>query len=141
MISTAKNNMVESAYNLVSSIDWENLLDADGYFSVSSVVHNDTVRDTRLPSLVTKDAIADRMRAKCNRRPDSGPDYDLGAAVFLHWEKQRMVMYLDTSGAPLSKRGYRKIPGADSEQLPTPAFSLQESIPFSPDKGHWQSYW
>ena len=103
---------VRELYNLVSSIDWENLLDADGYFSVSSVVHNDTVRDTRLPSLVTKDAIADRMRAKCNRRPDSGPDYDLGAAVFLHWEKQRMVMYLDTSGAPLSKRGYRKIPGS-----------------------------
>jgi len=103
---------VRELYDLVASIDWENLLDADGYFSVSSVVHDDTVRDTRLPSLVTKDAIADRMRAKCNRRPDSGPDYDRGAAVFLHWEKQRVVVYLDTSGAPLSKRGYRKIPGS-----------------------------
>ena len=26
---------VRELYNLVSSIDWENLLDADGYFSVS----------------------------------------------------------------------------------------------------------
>ena len=103
---------VRELYTLVSSIDWENLLEADGYFSVSSIVHNDTVRDTRLPSLVTKDAIVDRMRTKCNRRPDSGPDYDQGAAVFLHWERQRLVMYLDTSGAPLSKRGYRKIPGS-----------------------------
>ena len=103
---------VRELYNLVGSIDWENLLDADGYFSVSSVVHNDTVRDTRLPSLVTKDAIVDRIRAKCNRRPDSGPDYDQGAAVFLHWEKQRMIVYLDTSGTPLSKRGYRRIPGS-----------------------------
>ena len=103
---------VRELYNLVGSIDWENLLEADGYFSVSSIVHNDTVRDTRLPSLVTKDAIVDRMRLKCNRRPDSGADYDRGAAVFLHWEDNRMIIYLDTSGAPLSKRGYRKIPGS-----------------------------
>jgi putative N6-adenine-specific DNA methylase len=103
---------VRELYNLVASIDWENLLEADGYFSVSSIVHNDTVRDTRLPSLVTKDAIVDRMRMKCNRRPDSGSDYDRGAAVFLHWENNRMIIYLDTSGTPLSKRGYRKIPGS-----------------------------
>ena len=103
---------VRELYDHVASIDWENLIEADGYFSVASVVHNDTVRDTRLPSLITKDAIADRMRLKCNRRPDSGPDYDRGSSVFLHWEDQRAIVYLDTSGAPLSKRGYRKIPGS-----------------------------
>ena len=103
---------VRELYSLVGSIDWENLIEADGYFSVSSIVRNNTVRDTRLPSLVTKDAIVDRMRMKCNRRPDSGADYDRGAAVFLHWENNRMIIYLDTSGSPLSKRGYRKIPGS-----------------------------
>jgi len=103
---------IRELYNKVASIDWENLLDPDGYFSVSCIVHNITVRDTRMPSLVTKDAIADRMRMKCQRRPDSGPDYDQGAAVFVHWEKNRVIIYLDTSGAPLSKRGYRKIPGS-----------------------------
>lgn len=103
---------VRELYNHVGSIDWENLLDPDGYFSVSSVVHNDTVRDSRLPSLVTKDAIVDRMRMKCGRRPDSGPDYEQGAVVFVHWERQTAIIYLDTSGAPLSKRGYRKIPGS-----------------------------
>ncbi len=108
----ARCRHVRELYEHVTSIDWENLIDADDYFSVSSIVHNDTVRDTRLPSLVTKDAIADRMRNRCGRRPDSGPDYDRGAAVFLHWERDRMIIYLDTSGAPLCKRGYRKIPGS-----------------------------
>ena len=108
----ARCRHIRELYNHVASIDWENLIDADGYFSVSSIVHNDTVRDTRLPSLVTKDAIADRMRDRCGTRPDSGPDYDRGAAVFLHWERDRMIIYLDTSGAPLCKRGYRKIPGS-----------------------------
>ena len=102
---------IRDLYNLAFSIDWENLLEADGYFSVSSIVHNYTVRDTRLPSLYTKDAIADRMREKCQRRPDSG-SANIGSAVFVYWEKNEVIIYLDTSGEPLSKRGYRRIPGS-----------------------------
>ena len=102
---------IKDLYQAANSIDWENLLEADGYFSVSSIVHNYTIRDTRLPSLYTKDAIVDRMREKCQRRPDSGGE-NRGAAVFVYWERNEVVIYLDTSGEPLSKRGYRKIPGS-----------------------------
>lgn len=102
---------IRDLYQLANSIDWENLIEADGYFSVSSIVHNHTIRDTRIPSLYTKDAIADRMREKCQRRPDSGSQ-NIGSAVFVYWEKDEVIIYLDTSGEPLSKRGYRKIPGS-----------------------------
>ena len=102
---------IRDLYELVYSIDWEHHFDPDGYFSVSSIVHNQTVRDTRLPSLYTKDAIADRMRDKCQRRPNSG-GANIGAAVFVYWERNEVIVYLDTSGEPLSKRGYRKIPGS-----------------------------
>ena len=102
---------IRDLYEAVKSIDWENLLEADGYFSVSSVVHNFTIRDTRIPSLYTKDAIADRMREMCQRRPDSGGE-NIGAAIFVYWEKDQLIVYLDTSGEPLSKRGYRRIPGS-----------------------------
>ena len=107
--TTCRN--IRDLYQAVLSIDWENLLEPDGYFSVSSIVHNYTIRDTRLPSLYTKDAVADRMREKCQRRPDSGGE-NRGAAVFVYWEKDEAIIYLDTSGEPLSKRGYRKIPGS-----------------------------
>ena len=107
--TTCRN--IKDLYESVLSIDWENLMDPDGYFSVSSVVHNMTIRDTRLPSLYAKDAIADRMREKCQRRPDSGGE-NIGAAVFIYWERDELIVYLDTSGEPLSKRGYRKIPGS-----------------------------
>ena len=107
--TTCRN--IRELYQAAFSIDWENLIDADGYFSVSSIVHNFTIRDTRLPSLYTKDAIADRMREKCQRRPDSGGE-NKGAAVFVYWERDEVIIYLDTSGEPLSKRGYRKIPGS-----------------------------
>ena len=102
---------IRELYEMARSIDWENLLDPDGYFSVSSVVHNHTIRDTRIPGLYTKDAIADRMREKCQRRPDSGA-LNHGAAVFVYWERDEAIIYLDTSGEPLSKRGYRRIPGS-----------------------------
>ena len=102
---------IRDLYEAAYSIDWENLLDADGYFSVSSIVHNSSIRDTRLPSLYTKDAIADRMRDRCSRRPDSG-SANIGAAIFVYWEDETLIIYLDTSGEPLSKRGYRKIPGS-----------------------------
>ena len=107
--TTCRN--IRDLYKAVSSIDWENHLEPDGYFSVSSIVHNLTIRDTRIPSLYTKDAIADRMREKCQRRPDSGGE-NRGAAIFVYWEKDEAIIYLDTSGEPLSKRGYRRIPGS-----------------------------
>jgi putative N6-adenine-specific DNA methylase len=107
--TTCRN--IRDLYKAAYSIDWENLIEADGYFSVSSIVHNYTIRDTRLPSLYTKDAIADRMRERCQRRPDSGRE-NRGAAVFVYWEHDEIIFYLDTSGEPLSKRGYRKIPGS-----------------------------
>ena len=107
--TTCRN--IRDLYEAAYSIDWENLLEADGYFSVSSIVHNYTIRDTRLPSLYTKDAVVDRMREKCQRRPDSGGE-NRGAAIFVYWERNEAIIYLDTSGEPLSKRGYRKIPGS-----------------------------
>ena len=107
--TTCRN--IRDLYEAVRSIDWENHLEPDGYFSVSSIVHNLTIRDTRIPALYTKDAIADRMREKCQRRPDSGGE-NRGAAVFVYWEKNEAIVYLDTSGEPLSKRGYRRIPGS-----------------------------
>lgn len=110
LIRTTCRN-IRDLYEKVKSIDWENLLEPDGYFSVSSIVHNFTIRDTRIPSLYTKDAIVDRMREKCQRRPDSGGE-NYGAAVFVYWEQNEVIVYLDTSGEPLSKRGYRKIPGS-----------------------------
>ncbi len=97
-------------YEDVYSIDWENLLEADGYFTVNSVVRNETIRDTRMPSLKAKDAIADRMRDRCGGRPDSGRE-TFGAAVFVYWVDNELIVYIDTSCEPLSKRGYRKMPG------------------------------
>lgn len=97
-------------YAQVHMVPWEQWIAPDGYVSISShVTNNDSIRDTRYANVRVKDAIVDRMRAKCGRRPDSGPD-DTGTVVFLHWNGDACKLYLDTSGEPLNRRGYRKLP-------------------------------
>jgi putative N6-adenine-specific DNA methylase len=113
-------------YNDVMTIPWENYLDAEGYFTVNSVVYNDTVHDTRLPALKTKDAIADRMRARQGRRPDSGREF-IGASVFIFWEREKLEVYLDTTGEALSRRGYRKLPWKAPMQETLAAACILES--------------
>jgi 23S rRNA G2445 N2-methylase RlmL len=70
---------------------------------------NPLITDSRFVNVKVKDAIVDRIREKCNARPDSGPDKDK-AVVHVYWKNDQAIVYIDTSGDRLSMRGYRKIP-------------------------------
>ena len=99
----------EELYSQASKIGWEEFLSADEYLCVTSSVDNPSIRDSRYANVKCKDAIVDRLRQKLGRRPDSGPQRT-GAVVDLFWQGTSCRIYLDTSGEPLSHRGYRKIP-------------------------------
>ena len=102
----------EILYRKINSIPWENLLHDSGkagYFCVTSIADNPLITDSRFVNVRVKDAIVDRMRDKCGRRPDSGPDKDK-AVVNVYWKNNKADIYLDTSGERLALRGYRKIP-------------------------------
>jgi Predicted N6-adenine-specific DNA methylase len=88
---------------------WEDIIPVDGYLTVDSSVQNDHVRDERYVNQKAKDAIVDRILEQEGRRPNSGPD-PIGACVFIHWRGTEVTVYIDTTGAPLSRRGYRKMP-------------------------------
>jgi putative N6-adenine-specific DNA methylase len=99
----------DDLYESVSRIPWEDSIPEDGYISVTSSVENLTIRDSRFANVRCKDAIVDRMQRKYGKRPDSGPERDR-TVIALYWKDEECAVYLDTSGEPLSKRGYRKIP-------------------------------
>jgi len=100
----------DELYDELVKIPWEDYIREDGYFTVTSTVSNPTIRDTRFAGLKCKDAICDRIRETCGGiRPDSGAE-PKGVVVYLYWKNSRGAIYLDTSGVPLSKRGYRRIP-------------------------------
>jgi len=103
-------NHPDILYREVISVDWENIVPADGYICVTSVVHTSTIKDTRFANLKCKDAIVDRMAQKNGKRCDSGSERD-NTVVHLYWNEDRCMLYIDTSGQPLTKRGYRLNPG------------------------------
>lgn len=104
-----KANNADELYRGLSAVAWEEYVPEDGYLCVTSSVENETIRDTRFASLKCKDAIVDRIKDKRGKRPDSGPERDR-SVVHLYWKDDHCVVYLDTSGETLSRRGYRKIP-------------------------------
>ncbi|MEO6490324.1 MAG: class I SAM-dependent RNA methyltransferase [Ferruginibacter sp.] len=97
-------------YNNLLEYEWENLIPADGYFSISSNVSNETITNNLFANVKVKDAIADRFRNKTGSRPDSGPEINR-VVIHLYWKDNIAELFLDTSGETLSKHGYRKIPG------------------------------
>ena len=99
----------DALYRAVSEAAWEEYIAEDEYVSVTSSVDNPTIRDSRYANVKCKDAIVDRIKGKRGQRPDSGPDQDR-VVVNLYWKDERCSLYFDTSGEPLSRRGYRKIP-------------------------------
>ncbi len=99
----------DELYREVSAMEWEDLIPEDGYLCVTSTVDNPTIRDTRFANVKCKDAIVDRIKSVRGRRPDSGSERDQ-TVVHLFWKNETSSLFVDTSGEPLSRRGYRKIP-------------------------------
>jgi len=99
----------DELYEKMLKIEWEEYIPEDGYICVTSSVENPTIQDSRFANLKCKDAIVDRIKAKRGFRPDSGPRRDR-TVIHIYWKDELCQAFLDTSGEPLSRRGYRKIP-------------------------------
>lgn len=109
-INSFKANSPDELYTALVAMEWEELIDFSGYFSVTSNVDNPTITTPLFANLKVKDAIVDRFREKKNIRPNSGSDANK-TVVHLYWKDDEVDVFLDTSGETLAKHGYRKIPG------------------------------
>src|ERR1700743_1545651 len=107
--SFTANNPQELYDNLVK-IEWEELIDFSGYFSVTSNVNNEHITTPLFANVKVKDAIVDRIKSVKGVRPNSGPDVNK-TVIHLYWQDDEAEVFLDTSGETLAKHSYRKIPG------------------------------
>lgn len=103
-------NDPDELYSQLVNIQWEHLIKADGYFSVTSNVFHPTIQTSLYANLRVKDAIVDRLRKETGKRPSTGSDLT-GAVVYLFWKHEEAEVFIDTSGETLAKHGYRKLPG------------------------------
>ena len=100
----------DALYKTLLDFEWENIIPAEGYFSITSNVDNETITNNLFANVKVKDAIVDRFRNKTGQRPNSGPELNK-TVIHLYWKEAIAELFIDTSGETLSKHGYRKIPG------------------------------
>lgn len=124
-LKSFRANDPKELYDGLSHIAWEEIIPFDGYFSVTSNVHNETITTPLFANVKVKDAIVDRIKEKKGLRPNSGPDLHR-AVIHLHWIEERAEIFIDTSGETLAKHGYRKHPGK-APMLEALAFSVVDA--------------
>ena len=100
----------DDIYNAASAVAWEMWFTAKQSFRVEITAQHSPLKSLNFATLRVKDAIADRFRDKSGVRPDvdtQRPD----VRVHLHLTEKQLFLYLDTSGEPLFKRGWREDKG------------------------------
>jgi putative N6-adenine-specific DNA methylase len=94
-------------YDVVRAIDWPRHFDAKRTLRVDVAATRSPLTSLEFATLRTKDAVCDRQRAAAGIRPSvdkRAPDVRL----HVHLTEREATVYLDTSGEPLFKRGYRR---------------------------------
>ncbi len=93
-------------YQLAGRVAWEQLLQSSQTIAVEAVGRTMSLRSTVFAAQVVKDAVVDRLRRHWGCRPDvDRRDADL--RIHLHLGEDQVTISLDSSGEPLSHRGYR----------------------------------
>jgi len=100
----------QELYDNLVQIEWEQLIDFSGFFSVTSNVNNEHILTPLFANVKVKDAIVDRIKSVKGIRPNSGADNNK-TVIHLYWQDDKAEVFIDTSGETLAKHGYRKIPG------------------------------
>ncbi|HEY3585389.1 MAG TPA: THUMP domain-containing protein, partial [Casimicrobiaceae bacterium] len=101
-------------YALVQALDWPRLFVPSRSLRVDIAATGSRLQSLEFATLRVKDAVCDRFRDACGVRPSvdkRAPD----VRVHVHLGEHEAAVYLDTSGEPLFKRGYRR--DADSAPL------------------------
>lgn len=106
-IAAAEYRNESDLYRLAYDIAWPRLFDVARTIRVYvTAVKKVPFKSLEYVTLKTKDAVCDRFRADCGRRPDvntAAPD----VRIHLYLDERNATLYLDTSGEPLWLRGQK----------------------------------
>jgi len=96
----------DDLYKLAAGIEWERHFDGRHTLRVDTSAIRSPLRSLNFATLRVKDGIVDRLRDRTGERPSIDTrEPDVRAWLFL--EARDATLYLDLSGEPLFKRGWR----------------------------------
>lgn len=93
-------------YEAAAAIAWEDWFGPRQTFKIELTAQHSPLKSLNFAALKVKDAVADRFRDKRGERPSvdtQRPDVRL----FVHLTAEAVTLYVDSSGEPLFKRGWR----------------------------------
>jgi putative N6-adenine-specific DNA methylase len=97
-------------YTLGRSVDWPQWITPRHTLRVDTTAQRSPLKSLNFAALRIKDAVCDTMRDASGERPSVDTQHpDL--ALVLHVGPERASLYVDTSGEPLFKRGWREDKG------------------------------
>ncbi|OYT97980.1 MAG: RNA methyltransferase [Burkholderiales bacterium PBB1] len=100
----------QALYDLAASVSWTQWITPQHTLRVDTTAHRSPLRSLNFAALRIKDAVCDVLRDATGERPSvdiRNPDL----ALVLHLGEERAALYVDTSGEPLFKRGWREDKG------------------------------
>jgi putative N6-adenine-specific DNA methylase len=110
LLGRAPYALEDDLYDLAKSQRWEDWFTVQQTFRVDVSAQRSPLKSLNFAALRIKDGVADRFRAKTGARPSvdtQRPD----VRIQLHLGEGEATLYLDTSGEPLFKRGWREDKG------------------------------
>jgi putative N6-adenine-specific DNA methylase len=97
----------QDIYQAVFGLQWQRWFDVTNTIRVNTTAIRCNLKSLEFITLLVKDAVCDRFRAHCNERPSVDTlQPDVRIHVFI--EDDKLMLYVDTSGDALFKRGVRQ---------------------------------
>jgi putative N6-adenine-specific DNA methylase len=98
-------------YAIAAEVAWEIWFTPRQSFRIDVTAQHSPLNSLNFAALRVKDAVADRFRAKAGGvRPDVDTQHP-DVRIHLHLTTDQATVYIDTSGEPLFKRGWREDKG------------------------------
>ena len=100
----------QDLYATASAVAWEQWFRPKQSFKIEITAQHSPLKSLNFAALKIKDAVADRFRERTGVRPNvetRWPD----ARIYAHLTHEQLTLYIDTSGEPLFKRGWRNDKG------------------------------
>jgi putative N6-adenine-specific DNA methylase len=109
-VASAPYKSEDDIFKTTLALKWPQWFDVGCTIRVNLAAVRCPLKSLDFVTLRIKDAICDAFRAKCGERPSvntQAPDVRIHAFLTV----DRLTLYIDTSGEPLFKRGYRETTG------------------------------
>jgi len=100
----------QDLYQAAAEVPWEAWFGVRQSFKVEVTAQHSPLKSLNFAGLKIKDAVADRFRRVAGARPDVDTDRP-DVRLYAHLTSDMATLYVDTSGEPLFKRGWREDKG------------------------------